>query len=132
MKELEAADQTQMLEQLRVNYLGKKGQLKQILKSMGNLPKAELPLIGQLANEVRDVLSARLDERKRQLQAFEEERRLKSEQLDVTVPGICPPRGAAHPVEQVIDLITRIFIGMGYSIAEGPEIELVRTTVNIC
>lgn len=126
LKELEAADQTQVLEQLRVNYLGKKGQFKQILKSMGHLPKTELPLIGQMANEVRDLLSARLDERKRQLQALEEERRLKSEQLDVTVPGICPPRGAAHPVEQVIDLIARIFIGMGYSIAEGPEIELVR------
>lgn len=111
------------LEDLRVELLGKKGELTQILKGMGGLSKEERPVIGQLANEVRSYIEGELDAAKTALLAKEQEAKLKEETIDVTMPGKVTQLGHKHPMTQVIDNIKDIFIGMGYEIAEGPEIE---------
>ncbi|HHX37534.1 MAG TPA: phenylalanine--tRNA ligase subunit alpha, partial [Clostridiaceae bacterium] len=125
LSDLEILKTSQELEELRIAYLGKKGRLTSVLKGMGKLSKEERPTVGKLANEVRELLNERLDDAKRTLRAKELEQQLESEKLDVTVPGIRPARGVSHPIEQTIDLICRVFIGMGYTIAEGPEVEFV-------
>ena len=125
LSDLDALQTSKELEDLRIAYLGKKGMLTSVLKGMGKLSKEERPAVGKLANEVRELLNDRLDEVKQRLLDQELEKQLQSEVIDVTIPGIRPPRGAAHPIEQTIDLICRVFVGMGYTIAEGPEVELV-------
>lgn len=111
------------LEQLRVNYLGKKGKISKVLGGMGKLPAEERPRIGALANTVKDTLQTALDVRKSVLQAAQIEAQLAAETLDVTMPGVYVPQGRIHPINGIIDEITDIFVGLGYTVASGPEIE---------
>ena len=111
------------LEDIRVRMLGKKGELTAILRGMGALSAEERPVIGQLANEVRSFIEKRLDEKKNALLAAARREQLKAETLDVTMAGREPQLGKTHPLTTVLDEIKDIFIGMGFSIAEGPEVE---------
>ena len=118
-----SADSIDVLENLRVKYLGKKGELTAILKQMGTLSEEERPVIGQLANEVREALTGSIDARREELASRMLEMRLRSEKIDVTMPGKPVAVGKKHPLNTVLDEAKDIFIGMGFTIAEGPEIE---------
>jgi phenylalanyl-tRNA synthetase alpha chain len=111
------------LDKLRVNYLGKKGQLSQILRAMGGLSADDRPRIGALANEVKEELQASLDDRRDRLQALQIRAKLASETLDVTMPAIGRSLGRSHPLNQTTDKIVEIFLGLGYTVATGPQIE---------
>ncbi|MDO5397255.1 MAG: phenylalanine--tRNA ligase subunit alpha [bacterium] len=111
------------LENIRIKYLGKKGELTSVLKGMGKLSKEERPKIGALANEIRSRLEAELDEKKSAISAKLEEAKLKAEVIDVTMPGRKQPEGKLHPLTKVLNEIKDIFIGMGFQIADGPEVE---------
>ena len=111
------------LEQLRILYLGKKGQLSQILRAMGKLSAEDRPRIGQRANEVKDIVQNQLDTRLEQLQIAQIEAQLAAETLDVTMPGVGRPLGHIHPLQGTIDRILDIFVGLGYTVAIGPQVE---------
>jgi len=114
---------TAALEDARVRYLGKKGELTAILKQMGKLSAEERPVIGQFANEVRGRLEALLKERGTQLKEEETAKRLARETLDITMPGRIQSLGHRHPLSIVLDEVKEIFLGMGFSAATGPEVE---------
>jgi phenylalanyl-tRNA synthetase alpha chain len=118
--EIEASDR---LEEIRIQYLGKKGELTAVLRGMGKVSPEERPLIGQLANEVRAEIEAALAKKEEEKAKKELENRLLSEKIDVTVPGTPFTAGHRHPLAQTEELLRDIFIGMGFSIAEGPEVE---------
>jgi len=121
---LAAADTPEALEQLRVEYFGKKGSLSQILGAMGKLSAEERPQVGAIANQVKQTLQAQLEERKLALQQAEINRRLLSETLDVTIPGVIPwSQGQMHPINSTIDRMLDILVGLGFTVAQGPEIE---------
>ncbi len=120
---LGAAD-PQALEALRIQYLGKKGDLTKLLKMMGKLDPSERPAMGQLANQVRAEVENALAQRRDELSALLLERKLKSEAVDVTIPGKPAQIGHEHPMYVVLDEIKDIFIGMGFEILDGPEVEL--------
>jgi phenylalanyl-tRNA synthetase alpha chain len=111
------------LEKLRVEYLGKKGQLSQILGGMGKLSAEERPMIGAVANEVKNVIQGRLDSQKETFLAAQIQAQLAAETIDVTMPGVYLPIGRIHPLNSIIDRVTDIFVGMGYTVATGPEME---------
>ena len=119
----EAAD-AQALDALRVRYLGKKGELTAVLKQMGKLSAEERPVVGQLANEVREALTQALEERRLALEADALEARLEDEKLDVTIPGKAVKLGHRHPMYIALDELKEIFIGMGFTVLDGPEVEL--------
>ena len=123
LETLKSVQQVKDLDEIKVKLLGKKGELTAILKGMKDLTNEERPIIGQLANEVRQDIESKIEEAKAKLAAMEMEHRLSKETIDVTMPGTSAPCGHNHPMSIVIDEITDIFIGMGYSVAEGPEIE---------
>ena len=106
-----------------MKFLGKKGELTAILKEMGKLSAEERPVIGQMANEVRQSIEKMLEESKKRLEAAELAHRLEAEKIDVTMPGKERPEGHKHPMSIVIDEICDIFKGMGYEVADGPEVE---------
>ena len=112
------------LDALRVKYLGKKGELTGVLKMMGKLSPAERPVMGQLANDVRAALETALEESGKKLEAAALELRLKAEAVDVTIPGQPVSLGHRHPMYIALDEIKDIFIGMGFEVLEGPEVEL--------
>ena len=122
LEQLQAPDAD--TEQIKIKYLGKKGELTAVLCGMGALSAEERPVIGQLANEVRADIEAALAEKVKQAQAKALEEKLKAERLDVTMPGKAPEVGHIHPLTQVQRELENIFIGMGFSIVEGPEVEL--------
>ncbi|MBF2080131.1 MAG: phenylalanine--tRNA ligase subunit alpha [Synechococcales cyanobacterium T60_A2020_003] len=111
------------LEHLRIQYLGKKGQLSQVLKGMGKLDPAERPRIGSLANEVKDAVQTDLEQKKVALTEAQIEAQLAAETLDVTMPGIYVPQGHTHPLTGILDRALDILVGLGYTVAEGPQIE---------
>ena len=119
-----AAEDSAQLDALRVQYLGKKGELTAVLKMMGKLSPEERPVMGQLANEVRATLEQALEERGKALEAAALEKRLEAEALDVTIPGKNVKLGHRHPMYIALDEIKEIFIGMGFTVLDGPEIEL--------
>lgn len=122
-QELEKVQDSAGLESLRVKYLGKKGELTAILKQMATLSAEERPVIGQLANKIRADIEEAIVARSAELKAALAERRLKEEKLDVTLPGKPIKVGKLHPYNAVLNEIEEIFIGMGFDIAEGPEVE---------
>ena len=124
VKAILGADDPQALESLRIQYLGKKGDLTKLLKMMGKLDPSERPAMGQLANQVRAEVENALAQRKDELSALLLERKLASEAVDVTIPGKPTQIGHEHPMYVVLDEIKDIFIGMGFEILEGPEVEL--------
>lgn len=120
---LESSHNTADIEQLRIKYLGKKGELTSILKQMGKLTPEERPVIGQLANEVRAFIEDAIESKVQELNEKKQLEQLKAEKLDVTLPGKKPALGAKHPLTIVLDEIKEIFVGMGFEIVEGPEVE---------
>ena len=120
----EAAQSAAELDSLRVQYLGKKGELTAVLKMMGKLSAEERPAMGQLANEVRAALEQALEAKGKELEAKALEDRLKAEALDITVPGKAVKEGHRHPMYIALDEIKDIFIGMGFTVLDGPEVEL--------
>ena len=112
------------LEALRVKYLGKKGELTAVLKQMGKLSAEERPVIGQLANEVRERLTAEIDAQTKKIEEIKLEARLEAEAVDVTIPGQRTKLGHQHPMYIALDEIKDIFVGMGFTILDGPEVEL--------
>lgn len=112
------------LEALRLRMLGKKGSLTQILRSMGQVSAEERPAMGQLINNAREEMTARMDEVAKKVQAAEKEARLRAEKLDVTLPTPGSRQGCLHPVSLVVSEITDVFTGMGFEVVEGPEVEL--------
>ncbi len=121
---LESAADPKALDDLRVKYLGKKGELTAILKQMGSLSAEERPKVGAFANEVRAAIENLIEQRSNALKAQMQEKKLAEEKLDVTLPGKAAPLGKSHPLNKVLDEIKEIFLGMGFSISEGPEVEL--------
>ena len=112
------------LEELRVRFLGKKGEVTAVLKMMGSLSAEERPVMGQLANSVRAEIEQMLEERKTAINAAVLDAKLKEEALDVTIPGQEVNMGHQHPMNQVLDQIKEIFVGLGYQVVDGPEVEL--------
>ncbi len=120
---LQQAQTLEELEQLRVKVLGKKGELTGLLRAMGSLPADERPAMGKRVNDVRSELEAAIDERLATLQNAAQAQRLTQERLDVTIPGRKPVVGHLHPLSLVRKQAEDVFIGMGFAIAEGPEVE---------
>jgi phenylalanyl-tRNA synthetase alpha chain len=120
---IEGAVSSAELEAIRVRYLGRSGGLTQILKSLGALSPEERPQVGAAANEAKRELEALLDARLEATRAAERRRQRERERPDLTLPGRRPARGVVHPLTRVQDEIVRIFAGLGFSVAEGPEIE---------
>lgn len=123
-KELSTVATISELENLRVKYLGKKGELTLVLRGMGALSPEERPVVGQLANEVRAGIESKMESVRLELLKKERDSKLISEFIDVTMPGKRKALGKRHPLSIVLDEIKEVFIGMGYEIAEGPEVEL--------
>jgi phenylalanyl-tRNA synthetase alpha chain len=121
--ELNEAQNLKTLEDIRVKYLGKKGELTSVLREMGSLSAEERPIMGQLANDVRSFVENLLGEIGGKLENEEKASRLSSEVIDVTMPGRVKELGRKHPLTMVLDEIKDVFLGMGYDIAEGPEVE---------
>ncbi|HWJ03302.1 MAG TPA: phenylalanine--tRNA ligase subunit alpha [Verrucomicrobiae bacterium] len=117
------APDLEKLNELKVKYLGKKGLLTGALRNMGSLPAEERPRLGQVVNRVRDVLEQSFAAREVELKLVAQTQRLAAEQIDVTLPGRIFSKGHQHPLTKVQEEIEQIFMGMGFSIAEGPEIE---------
>lgn len=124
-EQLEQATTPGDAEEVRIRLLGKKGRLTEILRSMGSLDPEERKTVGQAANAVRVEIEALLDSTFSQLKELQKEIRFKAERIDVTEPGRQMPPGSKHPITVTIEEIARVFTGMGYSIAEGPEVETV-------
>ena len=124
LEALEAAATPAALEELRVKLLGKKGELTAVLKQMGKLSAEERPVMGQMANAVRAAIEEKLEERKATIHAAAMEAKLAAEAIDVTIPGKEFAIGHQHPMNQVLQQIKDTFVGMGYQVVEGPEVEL--------
>ena len=123
IKAILEADDIELLESLRVKYLGKKGELTGILRQMGKLSAEERPVMGQLANQLRGDIEAAIEQRKAELGSKLMELKLEREAVDVTLPGETNTLGHKHPMYNVLDQIKDIFIGMGFEILDGPEVE---------
>ena len=124
LRAISEADALDTLEALRVQYLGKKGELTAVLKQMGKLSAEERPVMGQLANQIREELTNAIENGREELAKRALEIRLAAETEDVTMPGTPVHIGRQHPLNKVINEAKEIFIGMGFTIAEGPEVEL--------
>ena len=124
IKAIVDCDSAETLESLRVRYLGKKGELTAILRQMGGLSAQERPVMGQLANQLRGDIEAAIERRRAELSAALLEKKLEQEALDVTLPGEKRRLGHKHPMYNVLDQIKDIFVGMGFEIVDGPEVEL--------
>ncbi len=121
--ELAKADSTALLEQIRVGVLGKKGELTALLRGMGKLPPEERPKAGQRVNEVRAELEGALEAKGEEIKAREKAARLEAEAVDVTLPGPARGAGSLHPMNIALERMIDIFVGMGYEVVEGPEVE---------
>lgn len=121
LSQIEKAQGPEELEDLRIKYLGRKGELTSILKGISSLSKDQRPLIGELANElkqrIREEIQHRLEGFKRSIV------RIGAEKIDVSLPAILPPIGSLHPLTQMVDEIVEIFVGLGFRVVEGPEVE---------
>ncbi len=124
MAALENVNDLKLADELRVKYLGKKGELTGVLRGMGALSPEERPIIGALANSVREQIEQALQSKVDALSSKMQDEKLAAEEIDVTIQGTKPSVGSLHPLSIVLDRIKNIFVGMGFSIAEGPEVEL--------
>ena len=123
IEKIEAAESLDVLNDLRVAYLGKKGEMTEVLKGMKDVAAADRPAVGQLVNDARKAIEEKIEAVKKTLEAKELERKLKDEVIDVTLPAKKLVIGHKHPNKVVLDEVERIFTGMGYEVVEGPEIE---------
>ena len=124
LEKLSEIHDVKSLEEARVALLGKKSELTQVLRGMGALSAEERPVIGSLANSVRQEIEAKLAEIKEKISTAEMQKKLASETLDVTIPGKKPKMGKLHPLTQTLMEIQDIFLGMGFDVVDGPEVEL--------
>ncbi|MDU2703357.1 MAG: phenylalanine--tRNA ligase subunit alpha, partial [Clostridium sp.] len=124
LKEIEEASNSTALSDIRVKYLGKKGELTTILKSMGGLSKEERPIVGKMVNDVKKVVEEKLDAAINAIKEKEKNEKLQNEIIDITLPGKKNVLGKRHPLELTLERIKDIFISMGFSIEDGPEVEL--------
>ena len=122
-QELDSCTEIKALDDLRIRFLGKKGELTAILKQMGKLSAEERPVIGQLANKVRADIEEALNSKLTALKADAQAAKIKEESIDITLPGKIAPIGKLHPLTKVENEIREIFMGMGFDIADGPEID---------
>lgn len=122
-EELKKISDPKLLEDFRVRFLGKKSEISTILKQMGKLSPEERPIMGQLANSIRSDIENAISERSRTLKTEMEKIRLASETIDVTLPGAAPKIGKPHPLNAVLEEVEEVFLGMGFDIVEGPEVE---------
>jgi phenylalanyl-tRNA synthetase alpha chain len=125
LNEIKDTSSIEVVESLRVKYLGKKGEITSILKEMGKLSAEERPVIGQVANKVREAIEENISSKKEELKSIEKQKQLAEEVIDVTMPAKPALVGKKHPISQIIDEVSEIFMGMGFSIAQGPEVETV-------
>lgn len=123
LNELENAASIQDIEAVRIKFLGKKGELTGILKQMGKLSAEERPVVGQLANVIRSEIEAKIEEDSKAIAQKLQAEKLKAEKIDVTLPGKAKVLGSRHPLTVVLDDIKDVFIGMGFDIVDGPEVE---------
>jgi len=121
---LELVTTLEALDELRIRFLGKKGELTAVLKQMGKLSPEERPVMGQIANSVRAQIEEHLEQRKTEISTSALEAQLVAEAIDVTIPGEPVELGHEHPMNKVLQEIKDIFVGMGYQIVDGPEVEL--------
>lgn len=117
------AEENADIEALRIRYLGKKGELTSVLRGMGAVAPEERPAVGAVVNQVREFIENKIAELREKREKEEFARRLASEKLDVTMPAVMPPVGGRHPLSKVKFEMENIFLGMGFTIAEGPEVE---------
>ena len=122
-KKLEDLKDIKKLNELRVEYLGKKGQLTALLKGMGNLSAEDRPKIGALVNSAKEEIEEKMKKIEEELQALELKRKLESEEIDITLPSSKIKRGSKHPLNRVIEEIEDLFVSMGYDVVSGPELE---------
>lgn len=120
---IEAAKDLEALNEIKVNILGKKGDLTQVLKGMKDVSPEDRPKVGQMVNDTRSAIEERLEAVKRDIARRLREEKMKSEVIDVTLPGRMQMKGHRHPNQIALEELERVFIGMGYEIVEGPEIE---------
>lgn len=118
----QAAD-VNALEQIRVQYLGKKGELTQVMKTLGNIPAQERPKVGAMVNEAKERVQSVLNARKSEMEAAALNAKLAAERVDVTLPGRGQVSGGLHPVTRTMERIEEFFSRVGYAVAEGPEVE---------
>lgn len=123
LKQIAGSDALEKLNEVRVNFLGKKGELTTVLKSMKDVAPEDRPKVGQMVNEIRDEIERVLEQAKTQMEAKAREAAMKREVIDVTLPAKKNLVGHRHPNRIVLDEVERIFIGMGYEVVEGPEVE---------
>lgn len=123
LAQIERAQDRNLLEEVRIRFLGKKGSITEVLRNMGKLSPEERPVVGQLANEVRRQIEEALKQKEKEVEERTLQERLQRESIDVTLPGRPAKMGAHHPLLAVIEQIEEIFLGMGFEIAEGPEVE---------
>ncbi len=123
LKEISESKDLKTLGDLKVKYLGKKGELTQVLRGMGKLSPEERPVIGSLVNQVRDELNKLVEEKEEELKKIELEEKLKTEEIDITLPSQKVKRGSKHPLNRVIEEVEDLFVSMGYDVVSGPELE---------
>ncbi|HSP47177.1 MAG TPA: phenylalanine--tRNA ligase subunit alpha [Clostridiaceae bacterium] len=124
LKKVETVHGKDEIEKLRVEFLGKKGAFTAVLRSMGSLSAEEKPLVGKLVNDAKAELEGKIEELKEKIKIKEREEKLRSEVIDITLPGVRPVVGGRHPLSLTLAEIERIFLEMGFTIEEGPEVEL--------
>ena len=122
--EISTAENSGALEEIRVKYLGKKGELTTILRSMGALSKEERPVVGKLVNEAKNEVEEKLEEVSKKIKEKEKNAKLASEVIDISLPGKRNVIGKRHPLDLTLESMKEIFISMGFTIEEGPEVEL--------
>ncbi|MDO4799449.1 MAG: phenylalanine--tRNA ligase subunit alpha [Bacillota bacterium] len=123
--EIDASESIKMLDDIRVKYLGKSGEITALLKSLGSLPNDQKPIIGKIANEVKAALEERISAGMERMREAELQRKLAKEDLDVTLPAKKRPRGHVHPITFAREQIVEIFLRMGFSLVDGPQVESV-------
>ena len=123
LKAIEAADMPEKLNDVRVKFLGKKGELTAVLKGMKDVAPEDRPKVGQLVNETRTAIENILEESKAKMERIIREEKMKQEVIDVTLPSKKNMVGHRHPNTIALEEVERIFIGMGYEVVEGPEVE---------
>ncbi|MBE6048315.1 MAG: phenylalanine--tRNA ligase subunit alpha [Clostridium sp.] len=124
LSEIESLKTIEAVQELRVKFLGKKGELTTILKSMGGLAKEERPIVGKMVNDVKKIVEERLDVAQAKIKEREKAAKLRSEVIDITLPGNKKVIGKRHPLELTLEKMKDIFISMGFTIEDGPEVEL--------
>jgi len=123
LKEISESKDLKTLGDLKVKYLGKKGELTLVLRGMGKLSPEERPVIGSLVNQVRDELNKLVEEKEEELKKIALEEKLKTEEIDITLPSQKIKRGSKHPLNRVIEEVEDLFVSMGYDVVSGPELE---------